>query len=80
MMRNLELFSYEETLPELDLFSLEKRGLRGDIINTYKSLKSRCQEDDAKLFSVVPSNRTKCKDHKLKHKKFLLNMRRISLG
>jgi len=50
--------------------------LRGDLTNAYKYLKVVYQGDGARLFSVMPSNRTRGNRHKLKLRKFLLNMRK----
>jgi len=47
----------------------------GDLIDVHKQLKGGCKEDGARLL-VVPSGRTRGNGHRLKHRKFSLNIRK----
>jgi len=51
-----------------------KEKARGDLIDVYSYLKEDCKEDGAKVFSVVPSDRTTENGNKLKHRSFPLNI------
>ncbi|KAK4828640.1 hypothetical protein QYF61_000288 [Mycteria americana] len=49
---------------------------KGDLTKVYKYLKGGNIEDGARFFSVVPSDRTRGNGHKLKHRRFPLNIRK----
>ena len=71
MMKGLEHLSFEERQRKLGLFSLEKRRLRGVLINIYKYLMGK--EDGCRLL-VVLSERTRRSGQKLKYRTFHLNI------
>ena len=70
MIKGLEHLSCEERLSNLGLFRLEKRRLRGDLINIYKYLKYGSQRDMANLFSVVCGDSTRGNGHEVKKRCF----------
>ena len=51
-------------------------GNSSELRNAHKYLQGGGQEDGARLFSVVPSNRTRGNGHKLKQRKLQLNTRK----
>lgn len=59
MMRGLEHLPYEERQRAQGLFFLDKRRLRWALINACKYLKGESKMDEARLLSVVPSDKSK---------------------
>ena len=75
LIKGLEDLSYEERLQALNLFSLEKRRLRGDMISIYKY----CTGDPTigiKLFRRREFNKTRGHSLQLEEKRFNLKLRR----
>ena len=56
LIYNVRHKSYQRRLEDLKLFSLEKRRLRGDLIQTFKILKHVDNVNVHKLFTLNPSN------------------------
>ena len=68
MIRGLEHLSYEETLRELDLFSLEKRRLWGDHIEAVQYSQGAYEQERYQYFTQSDSGRTMENGFKLKGK------------
>eukprot|EP00061_Rhincodon_typus_P002350 g17290.t1 len=58
MLPGMEDISYEERLEKLGLFALERRRLRGDLIEFYKIMKGTARLDSQKLFPRVDESVT----------------------
>jgi len=76
MIRMLEHFSCEESLRELELFSLEKRRLLADLRAPLQCLKGSHMRAEEGVFTRTYSDRTRGNSFELKEGRFRLDIRK----
>ncbi len=77
MIPSLRHESCEESLAQLNLFSLEKRRLRGKLIECFRILKGFTNVDANRLFLIDDSSRTRSNGVKLKCKQLHLDCTKL---
>jgi len=73
MIQGMEHLTYQGRLKELELFSLEKRRLQGDLVATFQNLKGSYRKEGVRLFSRVCCDRTRGNGFKPKESRFKLD-------
>ena len=76
MIRGQQGRPYEERLRDLNLFSLQKRRLRGDLVACYKLVRGDQQALGKSLFPQAPPGVTRSNSHKLAEAKFRFDIGR----
>lgn len=75
MMKGLENLLYEERLKALDLFFLEKRRPRADLITVFQCFKSGYKQDGGSLFKKTHMEKGRGNGYKWHWERFRLDKR-----
>ncbi len=70
MVKGLRDLSYGDRLERLDLFSIERRLLRGDLILTYNVIKDRLDMPLEEFFEASSERNLRRHDFQLRHRHF----------
>ena len=70
MLPGMESISYEERLNKLGLFSLERRRLRGDLIEVYEIMRGMDRLNSWKLFPRAEMTITRGHKFKIREERF----------
>ena len=76
MIVKFRMIQYKSGIRNGTLQPGEGKAQEGDLTNVYKYPNGGCKLDGARLFPVVPSDRTRGNGHTLKHRRFPLNIRK----
>jgi len=76
MIRGMEHLSCEDRLRELELFSLKKSRLQGDLIAAFQYLNGVYKKDGDRIFSRTFCNRTRGNVFKLREGRLRLDIRK----
>ena len=76
MIQGMKCLSYEDRMKELELFSMEKRRVQGDLIVACQYLKGSYRKEGDRLFSIVCCDSTRENAFKLKQCRFRLDVRK----
>ena len=76
MIRGQQVRPYEERLRDLNLFSLHKRRLTGDLLACYKLVREDQQALGESLFPQALPGVTRNNSHKLAESRFRLDIKR----
>ena len=76
LVPSLRRLSYEDRLKQLNMYSLERRSMRGDMIQVYKMFNGLDDVDVNDFFCLDHSNRTRGHNFKIKKQNSRLDVRK----
>ena len=80
MVKGMRELPYEERLRRLNIFSLERRRLRGDLILAYNICHGRLDLPHAEFFETPAERDLRGHGFKLRHRRFRLRRRRAAFS